>query len=72
MGKKYESRAKQPTTLEFFARCAKQHVALWCLFFGAQRKDERMCDLATLEKLHEAHPDLFTIEIVVADWEEMT
>ena len=31
-----------------------------------------MCDLATVKKIREAHPDSLTIAIVVADWQEMT
>ena len=71
-GMKYEARGEQPTTLEYFARCTKQHIAIWCLCFGVHRKEERMTATHTLEKLHEAHPDLFSTAIIVEAWGEMT
>ena len=71
-GKKYEARGKQPETLGQFLRCAKQHIILRCLLFGQEHREERTQAMLVLERLHESHPDLFALSIIVGAWEDMT
>ena len=32
---------------------------MWCIFFGSEHREGRVAARHTLDKLHEAHPDLF-------------
>ena len=48
-----------------FIRCAKHHLGIWRLFFGPERREGRLRAMATLERLHEARPYLFTVSIIV-------
>lgn len=58
-GKKYEARGKHPTSIDTFVRDAKQHVELFCLFVGSERKPERVEAIEAFRRLREAHPDVF-------------
>ena len=71
-GKKMGPKGAQPTTLDFVSKCAKKHISSWRLGFGMEHKEERMMALKTLEKLHESHPELLTVKLMVASWGEMT
>ena len=70
-GKKYETRGKQPETIDQFLRCTKQHIAIWRMMYGQEHKEERTHAMSTMERLREAHPDLFTLTTIVGAWGEM-
>ena len=65
-GRKMASRNKQPTTIDYFSKCAKQHIAIWCWFFGEEHKEAITSAMSTLWRLHETHPELFTIGVLVS------
>ena len=71
-GEKYEPRGKPPNSLELFVRCTKQHIAIWRILFGSEHAEERLAAMRTLGKLHEAHPDLRTLSVIVSAWGETT
>ena len=71
-GTKMEPTMKQPATMGSFPRCVRHHVAIWCVGFALEHRDERMASVETLEKRRESHPELFTIKMIVAPWEVMT
>ena len=69
-GKNYESRGGGggSTSLEFSIRCDMRRIAMWRTCFGPERKDERTKSMPLLVEMHEAHPDLFAIPIIVSAW----
>ena len=69
--KKMEVRTKKPATLASFLRCVKEHIAIWCVGFGPERREGRTVAVGALGKLREPHSELFTIKTIVTSWEEM-
>ena len=71
-GKKFETRGKQPQTIDAFTRAAKQHVELFSLFFGREHAPERSEVITTFQRLHEAEPEVFPLVFLISSWEAMT
>lgn len=65
---KSSRREKQPDTLDTFLRCDKQHIGIWCLFFGIEHREVRTHGMRALERLRDAHPDPFTLRTIVGAW----
>ena len=58
MGAKYETRGKQPSAIDLFARADKQNVDLFGLFLATEWKHE-MPDVSDgFHRINDAHPDV--------------
>ena len=71
-GEKFETRRKQPQTIDAFTRAAKQHVELFSLLFGKEHAPQRLEVIATFQWIHEAEPDVFPLSFLISSWEAMT
>ena len=69
--KKNEARRKQALSIEKFAKAGKQHSLMFSLLYGREHYKERADCLLELERLHEARPELFTVDFVSDAFEEM-
>ena len=67
-GGKFEPRNKRPDSLDISLRCAKQHIGIWCMIYGNEHREERIQATHTLERLHGARTDLFTISALANAW----
>ena len=70
-GKKNEPRKKQSLIVEKWVKAAKQHTLMFCLIHGEEHGRERRERIMELEKIHEARPDIFTVDIISGVYEEM-
>ena len=70
-GKKNEIRKKQVLSIEKWVKAAKQHTMMFGLLHGLEHQKERAECILEMERVHEARPDLFSVETISAAFEEM-
>ena len=66
-----EERGKQALSIEKIAKAGKQHSLMVSMIYGKGHYKERLGCLLELERLHEARPELFTVDFVSGAFEEM-
>ena len=70
-GKKNEIRKKQALSIEKWAISENQHTMMFSLLHGQEHHKERTDCILEMERVHEARPDLFSVDTISATFEGM-